>query len=62
MNMLKRTENVILLCCGKSKCPEVALVEDNHVTITDDHGGKVKIEMEQAELLGQALEQLKTKK
>lgn len=60
--MLKRTENGILLCCGKSKCPEVALVENDQITITDDHGGKVKIEIAQAKLLGKALEQLKDNK
>lgn len=62
MSMLKITERGVLLCCGKAKCPEVVLQGDEHVTITDDDGNTVKMEVGQAELLGQALKQLKQDK
>lgn len=60
--MLKFTDKGILLCCGKDKCPEVILQDEQYVTITDDDGNTVKLEVSQAELLGTALEQLQSKK
>lgn len=60
--MLKITERGVLLCCGKDKCPEVVLDDDTHVSITDDHGNTVQLEIEQAELLGDALKHLQKDK
>lgn len=59
MSLLKITDQGVLLCCGKAKCPVVSLDGDKHVKITDDDGNTVKIEIEQAELLGDALDQLR---
>lgn len=60
--MLKSVENGVLLCCGKAKCPVVRVVENNQVTITDDDGNTIKVDVDQANLLPQAIEQLKQTK
>lgn len=44
----------VILCCGAKRCPEVMLV-DGQISITDDHGGEIKISKEQARLIDDAV-------
>ena len=60
--MLKSINGGVLLCCGKAKCPVVRVVEEDKVTITDDDGNTIKVDIAQANLLPQAIEQLKETK
>jgi hypothetical protein len=62
MTMLRNVNGGVLLCCGKAKCPLVNLEGENQLTITDDDGNKVKLDIDQARLLTQAIDQLKDKK
>lgn len=57
--MLRRLNGGVVLCCGKAKCPVVNLIDDKQLSITDDDGNKVKMDIDQAKLLTQAIEQLK---
>lgn len=52
------SENSILLCCRQGSCPTIELINDQ-VVIKDDYFGTVKMDLEQAELIGQALNLLK---
>jgi hypothetical protein len=56
--MLKNINGGVLLCCGKAKCPMVKVVDDDKVTITDDDGNTIKVDIDQANLLPQAIAQL----
>ena len=47
----------IQLCCGSKRCPTLTL-EGNNVRITDDYGKSIRIEVEQAKLIGKALKEL----
>jgi hypothetical protein len=47
----------IQLCCGGKGCPTLTL-EGNNVRITDDYGKSIKIEVDQAKLIGKALKDL----
>lgn len=40
----------VVLCSGKTCCPE-ALIDGDVITITDDDGGKVTLTREQVEIL-----------
>ena len=62
MTMLRSQNGGILLCCGKAKCPLVKLDEDEQLTITDDNGNTVKLDVDQAKLLTQAIHQLEQEK
>ena len=62
MSKLKSKDGVVTLCCGRDKsCPQVAIEEDK-VTIVDDYGNKVIMEKEQADLIDEALKELKKSK
>jgi hypothetical protein len=47
-----------LLCCGRGRCPELSLTKEGLVKITDDLGGEIKIEKDQALLIQKAISQL----
>ena len=53
--------NKLMLCGGKRCCPTIELGENGTVEIVDDFGGKVRMNIEQAKLITQALEQLDEK-
>lgn len=59
--MLKKINDGVLLCCGKAKCPVVRLQENEQLTISDDYGNTVKLDVEQAKLINKAIDQLKEK-
>jgi len=61
MTMLKKINDGVLLCCGKAKCPVVRLQENEQLTISDDYGNTVKLDVEQAKLINKAIDQLKEK-
>jgi hypothetical protein len=51
-------QNSITLCpCNSNGCP-VLSKEENHFILTDDYGGKVKLEKEELELLKAAIDEL----
>lgn len=60
--MLRQLNGGVVLCCGKAKCPVVNLESDTKLSITDDDGNTVKMDIDQAKLLNQAIEQLEKKK
>ncbi len=60
--MLRQLNGGVVLCCGKAKCPVVNLENDEQLSITDDHGNKVRMDIDQAKLLNQAIDQLEKKK
>lgn len=62
MTMLRQLNGGVVLCCGKAKCPVVNLENDEQLSITDDHGNKVRMDIDQAKLLNQAIDQLEKKK
>ena len=55
---LKKDGDSIVLCCRRKKCPKIIKAGKNHVQITDDDGNTVKITVEQAGLIGDALTEL----
>jgi len=60
--MLRQLNGGVVLCCGKAKCPVVNLENDEQLSITDDHGNKVRMDIDQAKLLNQAIDQLEKKR
>lgn len=62
MTMLRQLNGGVVLCCGKAKCPVVNLENDEQLSITDDHGNKVRMDIDQAKLLNQAIDQLEKKR
>lgn len=51
-----------VVLCGRrghnACCPILSKDEEGNIVITDDFGGSVKMSLEQASLIGQALEQM----
>lgn len=57
--LLKLTKDGGVVLCGrKTCCPVLRRVDDENITITDDDGNVVKMSVEQAKLIGQALDQV----
>lgn len=52
------SENSIILCCGRGRCPELSFTQDGLVKIIDDFGGEIKIEQDQALLISKAIKKL----
>ena len=61
MNLRKEKDGGIVLCCNKAKCPVVRKTDDNTLTITDDDGNVVTLDIDQAKLLNEAIDQLDDK-
>ena len=55
---LKKHDDGIMLCCRKAKCPVLRIPEEGKVTITDDDGNTVEMDLEQAKLITKAIDQL----
>ena len=51
-----------MLCCGKDKCPVLKLEGNEQISITDDDGNVVKLDVGQADLISQAIDQLKDRR
>ena len=62
--MKKISENSIILSCGRpnSCCPSVMYFDDvilgKYILIKDDFGGKVKLSIEQADMISEAVRKL----
>lgn len=57
MSNLRQEGNKLLLCCGSKRCPSLEIV-DNNVILTDDDKNSVKLTVEQASLINEALQKL----
>ena len=55
--MERLNDNSIVLCCGSRRCP-ILSVDGDKVTITDDYDQKVEMQLDQAKLIAEALEEL----
>lgn len=49
--------NKIILCGGKSCCPEINFDNDGNAVLTDDFGGSVKLTAEEVSILTEQLAQ-----
>tara|TARA_R100000963_G_C4541518_1_gene38437 strand:- start:213 stop:413 length:201 start_codon:yes stop_codon:yes gene_type:complete len=49
------SENSVKICCGRSGCPVVEKIDDDHYQITDDEGNKVVVKKEELKLMGDAV-------
>lgn len=58
---MKITNNQVVLCCGRKGCPTVSLRKDGTVCISDDFGGSVRLEEDEAQLITKAIKELKKK-
>ena len=54
-NLKHISDNEIMLCCGGKACPVVSQDGDS-ITIMDDDGGSVKLTVEQARAIPEALD------
>ena len=59
---LRPEGNKIFMCCGKQKCPNVEITDEELVQISDDYGNSVKMKKEEAELITAAVNQLSAEK
>ena len=55
---LRKESGAVFLCCGKAGCPKIAEDDEGMITIEDDHGNKVKMKLDEAKLLGSAIESI----
>ena len=56
---LRKESGSIFLCCGKAGCPSVTQSDDGSmVIIKDDDGNQVKMKIEEAKLLGSAVQSI----
>lgn len=55
---LRKDSGSIFLCCGKAGCPSVSQSDDGMVIIKDDDGNQVKMKIEEAKLLGPAVQSI----
>tara|TARA_B100001939_G_C16628644_1_gene482445 strand:- start:350 stop:529 length:180 start_codon:yes stop_codon:yes gene_type:complete len=56
--ILKQTEDGIVLCCGRGRCPVLKEVDEDHITITDDNGDSIFVRKDQASLITKAIKLL----
>ena len=54
---LREEGNQIFMCCGKAKCPSVA-IQGEEIIIRDDHGNVAHMKLEEALLLSEAAEKI----
>tara|TARA_X000001036_G_scaffold409791_1_gene421164 strand:+ start:322 stop:618 length:297 start_codon:yes stop_codon:yes gene_type:complete len=54
---LREEGNQIFMCCGKAKCPSVAL-QGEEIIIRDDHGNVAHMKVEEALLLSEAAKKI----
>ena len=60
MKFLNENRSQVLLCTRQNSCCPVISVNNNEVTIQDDYNGIVKMTLDQANLIGEALKAIKT--
>ena len=57
MNIELKKNNIVLLCCGKAKCPSVAK-DGKFYLIKDDFGNEIKLEKRHLKAIPDALDAL----
>lgn len=60
MKIMSDTSVKLCPCKPKSNCPEVSLIEDGWIQIKDDFGGVVRLTIEEATEIKEALNFLNT--
>jgi len=54
--MIKRlTENSVKVCCGRSGCPVIEKIDEDHYKVTDDEGNTIVVKKEELKLMGDAV-------
>lgn len=54
--MIKRlTENSVKVCCGRTGCPVVEKIDEDHYKVTDDDGNAIVVKKEELKLMGDAV-------
>jgi hypothetical protein len=54
--MIKRlTENKVKVCCGRTGCPVVEKIDEDHYKVTDDDGNTIIVKKEELKLMGDAV-------
>ena len=54
--MIKRlTENSVKVCCGRSGCPVIEKIDEDHYKVTDDDGNTIVVKKEELKLMGDAV-------
>ena len=54
--MIKRvTENSVKVCCGKSGCPVIEKIDEDHYKVTDEDGNTIIVKKEELKLMGDAV-------
>jgi hypothetical protein len=54
--MIKRlTENSVKVCCGRTGCPVIEKIDEDHYKVTDDEGNTIVVKKEELKLMGDAV-------
>jgi hypothetical protein len=54
--MIKRlTENSVKVCCGRTGCPVIEKIDEDHYKVTDDDGNTIVVKKEELKLMGDAV-------
>lgn len=59
--IIRETENMVRLCCGKKGCPTITDLGDGNVKITDDNGSEIIVKKEEAALISDGVNTLDNK-
>tara|TARA_R110002020_G_scaffold150847_4_gene327720 strand:- start:830 stop:1030 length:201 start_codon:yes stop_codon:yes gene_type:complete len=51
----KLTESSVKVCCGKTGCPVVEKIDEDHYKVTDDDGNAIIVKKEELKLMGDAV-------
>jgi len=54
--MIKRvTKNSVRICCGRTGCPVIEKIDEDHYKVTDDDGNAIIVKKEELKLMGDAV-------
>ena len=51
----KLTENSVKVCCGRTGCPVIEKIDEDHYKVTDDEGNTIVVKKEELKLMGDAV-------
>tara|TARA_R100001509_G_scaffold161430_1_gene130667 strand:+ start:511 stop:711 length:201 start_codon:yes stop_codon:yes gene_type:complete len=51
----KLTENSVKVCCGRTGCPVIEKIDEEHYKVTDDDGNTIVVKKEELKLMGDAV-------
>ena len=60
--IIRESESMVRLCCGKKGCPTVENLGNGTVKITDDDGNSIVVKQEEALLLSDGVKTLNGEK